>query len=47
LKADRVFIGAETFENNLFHLPIGAWMTDGEIERVLNGIRAYRGIIND
>ena len=47
LKADRDLIGAETFENNLFHLPIGAWMTDGEIERVLNGIRAYRGIIND
>ena len=47
LKADRKLPGTEKFEYNLFHLPIGSWMLDEEVGRVLNVIKNYRNITND
>jgi len=47
LKAERILSGTEIFERHLFHIPIGAWMSETEINRVLDAIRNYKGIIND
>ena len=44
LQADRDLFGCEEFEKTLFHIPIGAWMTENEVERVLAAIRDYTGI---